>query len=111
MQRLGDIVAKDLDYIMNVFMDVTREVTIQCGSIKHKLNASGQADGVQFTADASPINAFSLYLYYIEPDDNDFNKCLNKNAIIFVDGVSYRIIDSILTQGLRTLSLERHGGR
>lgn len=111
MQRLGDIVQRDLNEIMNVFMDFTREITIQCGSIKHTLNASLQADSIQITSDVSPINAFSIMLYYIEPKDDEFNKCMKKNAIIFVDGVSYRIVDSILTMGLRTLSLERSGGR
>lgn len=111
MQRLGDIVAKDLAYIMNVFMDFTKEVTIQCGAIKHTLNASLQADDIQFTSDVSPINAFSIDLYFIETDDDDFNRALKKNAIIIVNGTSYRIIDAALVQGLRVLSLEKHGGR
>lgn len=111
MQRLSDIVQSDLEQIMNVFMDFTQEVIIQCGSIKKTLNASLQSDVIQMTSDVSPLNAYTLSLYYIEPNDAEFNNCMKKNAIIFVDGVSFRIVDSILVKGLRTLSLERHGGR
>ena len=111
MQRLGDIVAKDLYKIMSVYRDVTRTTVLQCGAEKITVDASGQADNVQFTSDVSPVNAFSLYLYYIESDNATFNKGLAKNAIIYVDSVPFRIVDTILTMGLRTLSLERKGGR
>jgi hypothetical protein len=111
MQRLGDIVARDLDFIMNEFMDFTEEITIQCGKIKKVLNGSLQSDSIEFTADVSPLNAFSVSLYYIEPNDPEFNRAMVKNAIIFVNNVSYKIIDSTLTRGLRVLSLEKHGGR
>lgn len=111
MQRLGDIVAKDLDYIFNTYRDFTAIHTIQCGSLKYSINASLQADGVQMTSDVSPINAFSISLYYIDIQDEEFNKCLKKNAIIFIDGVAFRVIDSMVSMGLRALSLERHGGR
>ena len=96
---------------MNVFRDVTRETVIQCGSIKHTLNASLQGDKIDFTADISPQNAYALTIYYIDPQDTDFTKRLTKNAIIFVDGVSYKIIDSNVTKGLGMLSLEQKGAR
>ena len=111
MQRLGDIIQNDLNEIMNVFMDFTKKVCIQCGSVKKTVKASLQADSIQMTADISPLNAFSINIYFIETDDNTFNRCLLKNAIIFVDGISYRIVDSILTKGMRVLSLEKHGSR
>lgn len=111
MQRLGDIAARDLEYIFNTFRDFTAAHTVQCGSVKYTINASMQADGIQITSDVSPINAFSVSLYYIDIQDDEFNKCLKKNAIIFVDGVAFRIVDSMVAMGLRTLSLERHGGR
>ena len=111
MQRLQDVVKRDLDYIFNTYSDFTSEHTIQCGSIKYSIKASLQSDEIQMTADVSPLNAFSISLYYIDIDDDDFNKCLKKNAIIFVDGVAFRIVDSMLSNGLMTLSLERHGGR
>lgn len=111
MQRLGDIVARDLAFIVDEYMDFTQEITIQCGRIKKTLNGSLQSDSIEFTADISPLNGYSFTLYYIEPNDNDFNRAMVKNAIIFVNGVSYRIIDSALTMGLRTLSLEKSGGR
>ena len=111
MQRLGDIVAHDLSYIMNTYRDFTHEVLIQCGSSKETVYGSLQADNIEFTSDVSPINAFSVTLYFIESTNADFNKSLKKDAIIFVDGVSYKIIDAVLVMGLRILSLERKGGR
>lgn len=111
MQRLGDIVSKDLKFIMDEYMDFTEEVTIQCGSIQKKLNASLQSDSIEFTADISPLNAYSVSLYYIETDDSLFNAAMVKNAIIFVNNISFKIIDSTLTKGLRVLSLERRGSR
>lgn len=111
MQRLDDICGHDLNHIMNVYRDVTRETTIQCGTIKHTLWASLQGDKIDFTADISPTNAYALTIYYIDPHDDEFTKRLTKNAIIFVDGVSYKIIDSNVTKGLGMLSLERKGNR
>lgn len=111
MQRLGDIVAGDLNFIMTKYRDVTREVTIQCGSLKEVVYASLQADGIEFTSDVSPVNAFSLTLYYPESTNAEFNKCLKRDAIIYVDGVSFKIIDAVVVMGLRILSLERKGGR
>ena len=111
MQRLGDIVAKDLSYIMDDYRDITRSVLLQCGSYKVTVYASLQADGIDFTADVAPINAFSVTLYYIESQCSEFNKCLKRDAIIFVDGTSYKIIDAVVVMGLRILSLERKGGR
>lgn len=109
--RLDDICSKDLNHIMNVFRDVTRETVIQCGSIKKTLYASLQGDKIDFTADISPTNAYALTIYYIDPQDPLFTKCLTKNAIIFIDGVSYKIIDANVTKGLGMLSVERKGGR
>lgn len=111
MQRLGDIVGADLSYIMNEFRDFTRETVIQCGSIKKTLNASLQAANIEFTADVSPVNAFSVTLYFEDPKDSDFVRCLVKNAIIYVDTKPYRIIDSATVRGLVVLSLERKEGR
>lgn len=111
MQRLGDIVAKDLSYIMDIYQDCTRQVLLQCGSYKITAYASLQADGVEFTSSAAPINAFSLTLHYKESTCKEFNRCLRKDAIIFIDGTSYKIIDAVIVMGLRTLSLERGGGR
>ena len=111
MQRLDDICGHDLNKIMTYFRDVTKETTIQCGSIKHTLYASLQGDKIDFTADISPQNAYALTIYYIDPQDAEFTKRLTKNAIIFVDGVSFKIIDSNVTKGLGMLSIERHKGR
>jgi hypothetical protein len=111
MQRLSDIVEKDLAFIMNTFRDFTEEHTLQCGSEKITVNASLQSDSIQFTSDVSPLNAYSLSCYYIESDNVAFNKSLKKNAIIFIDSVSFRIIDTAISNGLRSLSLERQGGR
>lgn len=111
MVRLDDICGHDLNHIMNVYRDVTRETTIQCGTIKHTLWASLQGDKIDFTADISPTNAYALTIYYIDPQDDEFTKRLTKNAIIFVDGVSFKIIDTNITKGLSMLSLEAHKGR
>ena len=111
MQRLDDIVAADLAYIINEYRDFTEKITIQCGTIKKTLYGSLQSDSIEFTSDVSPINAFSVSLYYIEPDDSSFNKALQKNAIIYVNNKAFKIIDSTLVKGLRVLSLEKHGGR
>lgn len=111
MQRLGDIVASDLGYIMTTYRDFTKVVVIQCGSYKETVYGSLQADSIEFTSDVSPINAFSATLYFIESTNTEFNKCMKKDSIIFVDGVSYKIIDAALVMGLRILSLERKGGR
>lgn len=111
MQRLQDIVQADLSRIVNDFADFTRSIKIQAGGIVHTVMASLQGDTIDFTADASPLNAYSVTLYYIDLDDDTFNHCIKKNAIIFVDGVSYRIVDTMESMGLRSISLERHGGR
>lgn len=111
MQRLGDIVAQDLSYIINEYRDFTEEITIQCGTVKKTVFGSIQADSIEFTSDVAPINAFSKTLYYIEPNDSEFNRAMKKNAIIFVNGVSHKIIDDTVVKGLVVLSLEKHGGR
>lgn len=111
MQRLTDIVARDLDYIINTYRDFTRETVLQCGAEKITTMASLQSDDVQFTSDVSPSNAFSLYLLFIESTNDKFNKSLLQNAIIYVDSFPFRIVDADLTMGLRTLSLERKSGR
>lgn len=111
MQRLGDIVAQDLASIMDDFRDFTRLTTLQCGVERVEVMASLQSDSMQFNADVSPINAFSLYLYYKESDNAVFNRSLMKNSIIYVDSIPFRIVDAVLTMGLRTLSLERKSGR
>ena len=111
MQRLGDIVAKDLQFIMDEYRDFTQSTELQCGTYKITVNASLQSDDIEFTSDVSPINAYSLELYYRESTCKDFNQCLKKNAIIYVDGTAFKIIDSTLVMGLRVLSLERKGGR
>ena len=111
MQRLGDIVAKDLAYIVNVYRDFTEEITIQCGTVKKTLYASLQSEEMEFTSGVSALNAFSCWVYYIEPDDSEFNRAMVKNAIIFVQGISYKIVDSTVVRGLRVLSLEKSGGR
>lgn len=111
MQRLTDIYKNDLHYIMDEYRDVTKPTVIQCGTIKHTVNASLQSDDCEFSAEATPVNAYSLEILYTETNDNIFNKSLSKNAIIYVDGVAYKIIDSTLVFDLRALSLERKGGR
>lgn len=111
MQRLGDIVGADLSFIMNDFRDFTKETTIQCGEISKTLNASLQAADVEFTADISPLNAFSFTLYFIDPGDADFDKRLFKNAIIYVDSKPFKIIEKATTYGLVVLSLESKQGR
>lgn len=111
MQRLGDIVAKDLEFIMDEYRDVTRSTVLQCGTHKITVNASLQSDDIEFTSDVSPNNAYSLELLYRESTCDDFNKCLKQNAIIYVDGNPFKIIDTTLVFGLRAMSLERKGGR
>ena len=111
MQHLQDIVARDLDYIFETLRDFTRETKIQAGGIAHTVLCSMQGDKVEFSSDTTPTNAFSLSLYYRDLKDTDFNKSLKQDAIIYVDGCAFRIVDSIVVMGLRTLALERHGGR
>ena len=111
MQRLGDIVYSDLDKIMDVFMDFTTQVVLQCGSIKHTVNASLQSDRMTFNAETSPINAFTLSLYYRETNDTSFNDSLKKDAIIYINGIAHSIIDSAYVRGLRILSLKKYKGR
>lgn len=111
MQRLTDIFARDLRYIMNEYRDFTRQTVVQCGTIKHTVMASLQSDDAEFSADATPINAYFLELYFIETGDELFNRALVKNAIIYVDGTAFRVIDSTLVYDLRVMSLERKGGR
>lgn len=111
MQRLTDIVRADLSAIMTHYRDFTRETKIQCGAYRHTVFASLQADGVEMPADVSPINAYSLELYYMELDDARFNAALTKNAIIYIDDVGFRIVDTATAMGLRFVSLERKAGR
>lgn len=111
MQRLGDIVAHDLSFIMNEYRDFTKETTIQCGATKKTLYASLQATDIEFTSDVSPLNAFRFTLYFIDPNDADFSRGLIKSAIIYVDSLPYKIIDAATVRGLVILSLERKQGR
>lgn len=111
MQRLQDIVTNDLNNIFEFFHDFTRDTKIQAGGIAHTVLASMQGDKVEFSADSTPINAFHLSLFYRELDDSEFNNALKKGAIIYVDSCAFKIIDSMCVMGLRTLALERHGGR
>lgn len=111
MQRLNDIIADDLNYIMTVYRDFTEEITIQCGAIKKSVYGSLQVENNEFAADTTATNPFSCWLYYIEPNDSDFNRAMVTNAIIIVNSKSYKIIDSTVVKGLRVLSLEKHGGR
>lgn len=107
MQRLTDIVRADLSAIMTHYRDFTRETRIQCGAIRHTVYASLQAQGMEMPADVSPINAYSLELYYIDIDDPQFNAALRKNAIMYVDDVGFRVVDTTTAMGLRVVSLER----
>ena len=111
MQRLGDIVAKDLSFIMNEYRDFTRSTLLQCGNQKITVMASLQSDDIQFTSDVDPKNAYSLEILYMETTNEAFNKMLLKDSIIYVDGTAFKIIDSTLVMGLRVLSLMRKGGR
>ena len=111
MQRLGDIVGHDLNYIFNEYRDVTRETVIQCGTTKKTLNASLQVADIEFTADVSPLNAFRFTLYIIDPNDTAFTDSLVQNAIIYVDSKPYKIIDAATVRGCVLLSLERKKGR
>lgn len=111
MQRLGDIVARDLAYIMETYRDFTKSMVIQCGSIKHTVYGSLQDNDVEFSSDVAPVNAFSHTLYFIDPKDSAFTASLKQNAIIYVDSDPYKIIDSAHTMGLAILSLEKKGGR
>lgn len=111
MQRLQDIVSNDLDYIFNQYRDFVKFVKLQCGGQVVQTNCSLQGDKIDMTADITPANAYSLTLYYIESTNEDFNKSLKHDAIIFADGVAFKIIDTNLTMGLRMISMERHKGR
>lgn len=111
MQRLTDIVQNDLDTIFDHYRDITRIVKIQAAGIVHKVMCSLQGDKVEFSSDTTPINAFHLSLYYRDLDDEAFNQAIKKNAIIYIDGTAYKIIDTMSAMGLRTMALERHGGR
>lgn len=111
MQRLSDIVQADLSAIMTHYRDFTRETALQCGTIRHTVMASLQATGMEMPADVSPINAYSLELYYIDINDAQFNAALRKNAIMYIDDVAFRIVDTSTAMGLRFVSLERKIGR
>ena len=111
MQRLSDIFHRDLHAIMETFRDFTRQTVLQCGAVKKTVWASMQADGKELPADVSPVNAFALELYFIETDCAAFNNSLLTNAIIYVDGVAFRIVDSATVYDLRVLSLERKSRR
>lgn len=111
MQRLSDIVRADLTAIMTHYRDFTRETLIQCGAIRHTVYASLQADGKELPADVAPVNAYSLELYYIDLDDPRFNSALCIDAIMYVDNVAFRIVDTAEAMGLRFVALERRKGR
>lgn len=111
MQRLGDIVSDDLNKIFTFYRDVTKEMVIQCGTVKKTVYASFQIADTVFNAESKPLNAFSATLYIIDPNDSDFEKSLVTDAIIYVDSKPYRIIDKATVRGLWILSLESKKGR
>lgn len=111
MQRLSDISKADLSYIVDEFRDFTQPLELQCGSKIVNVQGSLQNDTLQMSPDVTPINAFSIALYFISVDDEEFNNSLVADHIIYIDREAYRIMDKQIDDGMTVLSLEKKTAR
>ena len=113
MQRVKDILSHDLDECFVNFGDFTEQLVIQVGAERLNVLASIQTPRNEFSASEQPLNAFHVELYIRECElPESAKKGISRNAIIYVDGRPFRVIDTTTyLHGLRLISLEQHSAR
>ena len=113
LERLTDIIDKDLNDIFYYYRDLTHSLTIQCGSYKAKIMASLQADTMTADASADPINAYSLTVFCLEKDlSENIKKALSKDSLIYLNGVPHKVVDTTVDLGrLRRIAVEKRSSR
>ena len=112
MQRLEDILDKDLEYIFNIARDYVRETVVKVGAEEVTIMASLQSSEMEFSASERPINAYKLeFLCRTKDLPKSMTKKMSKDAIIYIDGTAYKIVDASDSRGVWGMSLERGSGR
>lgn len=113
MQRLtDDFIARDLKFIFETAGDFTRETKLKVGADEVTVLASLQSSDMEFSASEKPVNAYTLELLVRTKDiPKAMSKRISRDAIIYVDGTAYKVIDSSDCRGVLGLSLERGSAR
>ena len=113
MERLTDIIDRDLHEIFYHYRDLTYSITIQCGAYKTAIMANLQADTMTADASADPINAYSLTVYCLEKDlSEDMKKALSKDSIIYLNSIPHKVVDTTVDMGrLRRIAVEKKSAR
>ena len=110
MQRLEDILERDLKFIFETARDFTRQTKLKVGA--DEVTASLQSSDMEFSASEKPVNAYKLELFVRTKDiPKSMSKRISRDAIIYVDGAAYKVIDSSDCRGVLGLSLERGSAR
>ncbi len=109
MERLTDeFIERDLEWVFVEAADFSRETKIKIGAEEFVLMASLQSSDMEFSASEAPINAYHLELLLRVKDISaTAKKHLSADAIIYIDGVAYKVIDADVCRGVAALSLER----
>lgn len=113
MQRLtDDFIARDLKTIFEKYGDFTRETKLKVGADEVIVLASLQSSDMEFSASEKPLSAYKLELFVRTKDiPKSMSKRISRDAIIYVDGTAYKVIDSSDCRGVLGLSLERGSAR
>lgn len=112
MQKLQDILEKDLKTIFEEYADFTRETKLKVGADEVTVFASLQSSGMEFSASEKPVNAYKLELFVRTKDiPKSMSKRISRDAIIYIDETAYKVIDSSDCRGVLGLSLERGSAR
>ena len=111
-ERLEAIIQKDLDYIFTEYRDYTKETVIQTGSEKLTVWADLQSSAIEMDSSEKAVNAYAVKLLVRSIEiPKSFRKKLTKDAILYVNGDSYKVIDVADDGGLYSISLERGTSR
>lgn len=113
MERLTDIIDKDLHDIFYYYRDFMYQITLQGGSESVSLMASMHADTKDFDASQPPLNAYALTVYMLESDLTEgIRKAISKNAIIYINNIAHKVVDTTIDMGrLRRIAVEKHSAR
>ena len=108
MERLDDILDSDLDYIFTQYRDLTIPTMLQVGSEKFNILASLQSSDIEFSSSERPVNAYKLELLIRSKDISPTaKKKISKDAIIYIDGTAYKVVDADISRGVIAMNLER----
>lgn len=113
LERLTDIIDKDLHDVFYYYKDLTYSLTIQCGSFKVTVMANLQADTMTADASSDPLNAYSLTVFCLEKDlSENLKKALSKDALIYLNGIAHKVVDTTVDLGrLRRIAVEKRSSR